>query len=77
MRPANYPRIVPGLLILLYASLLSSTARAQSSPATEWPSYGNDPSGMRYSPLIERRARRIHTSLMLFAFVVAFVGPAF
>src|SRR5882762_1980626 len=53
MRPANYPRIVPGLLILLCASIAAHSARAQSSPATEWPSYGNDPGGMRYSPLTE------------------------
>src|SRR5258707_3658806 len=53
MRPANYPPIVLGLIVLLCATLAAQSAQAQTSAATEWPSYGNDPGGMRYSPLTE------------------------
>src|SRR5258708_5081009 len=53
MRPANYPPIVLGLIVLLCATLAAHSAQAQTSAATEWPSYGNDPGGMRYSPLTE------------------------
>ncbi len=46
-------KIYSSLLALLYAALVSSSAHAQSSPASDWPSYGNDPGGMRYSPLTQ------------------------
>ena len=46
MRPATHSPLVA----LLFATLAAS-ANAQSSPASDWPNYGNDPGGMRYSPL--------------------------
>ena len=41
------------LLALLCAVLTAPSARAQSSAASDWPNYGNDPGGMRYSPLTQ------------------------
>jgi quinoprotein glucose dehydrogenase len=37
------------LLLFLFLTWLVSTARAQSTPDTGWPSYANDPGGTRYS----------------------------
>lgn len=37
--------------ILSLACLLTTTGFAQSNPGQEWPAYGNDAGGMRYSPL--------------------------
>lgn len=42
-----------GVLVIFCVSLASSGARGQTSGHTEWPNYGNDPGGMRYSPLTE------------------------
>jgi quinoprotein glucose dehydrogenase len=53
MRPATHPRIISSLLVLLCATLSSSSAHAQSGAASDWPTYGNDPGGMRYSPLTQ------------------------
>src|SRR5690348_4411659 len=40
--------------IVLCAELLAhSTAKPASSESSEWPNYGNDPGGMRYSPLAQ------------------------
>ncbi len=38
-------------LVLVCLALGATAASAQSSADTEWPNYGNDPGGMRYSPL--------------------------
>jgi len=46
-------RIYWSLLASLFATLASSSAHAQSPAASDWPNYGNDPGGMRYSPLIQ------------------------
>src|SRR5580658_7994378 len=51
MTPANYQRIFIGFLLILSWVVLSPAARAQASHDTEWPNDGNDPGGMRYSPL--------------------------
>src|SRR5215469_12373839 len=41
-------------VLLGYALLwLATHAVAQSTPGTEWPTYANDPSGTRYSPLTQ------------------------
>jgi len=53
MRPAKYRRIIRGLAVLLCAAIASPRAHAQSSAATDWPNYGNDPGGIRYSPLAQ------------------------
>jgi len=50
MRLAKYARMIPGLIVLLWATSSLST-HAQSPAASDWPNYGNDPGGMRYSPL--------------------------
>ena len=46
-------RNVIGLLVFLYLALASSAARGQVSGGAEWPNYGNDPGGMRYSALAQ------------------------
>src|SRR6267142_190340 len=53
MRPTTYPRTIPGPVILLCATLATLSAQAQTPAATDWPNYGNDSGGMRYSPLTE------------------------
>lgn len=49
MRRRNLRHIAPLLFILLSRML----AAAQSASEGDWPSYGNDPGGMRYSSLAE------------------------
>src|ERR1700686_1001276 len=39
------------MLVLIGVAFAGVTARSQTSGDTEWPNYGNDPGGMRYSPL--------------------------
>ena len=46
-------RNVIGLLVFLSVVLASSAARGQVSSGAEWPNYGNDPGGMRYSALTQ------------------------
>lgn len=41
------------IIILLCWSVVGQAARAQVSGDTEWPTYGNDRGGMRYSPLAQ------------------------
>lgn len=42
------------LPVLLLLSAVSLTAQSKTdSPESDWPNYGNDPGGMRYSPLSE------------------------
>lgn len=48
MRRTNYRRIFGVLTSLCMAA---GAAGAQTSTHAEWPNYGNDPGGMRYSPL--------------------------
>ena len=50
-KPSSWKRAMAGLVFLLVAV---GTGRAQN-PATsrEWPAYGNDPGGSRYSPLTQ------------------------
>jgi quinoprotein glucose dehydrogenase len=40
-----------GLLVILCSVVASGKARGQIAANVEWPSYGNDPGGMRYSTL--------------------------
>jgi len=49
MRLAKYSPLVA----LLLATLAATSAHAQSPAASDWPNYGNDPGGMRYSPLTQ------------------------
>ena len=53
MRPAKCSRILIRSVVLLCATLAAASANAQSSTASDWPNYGNDPGGMRYSPLTQ------------------------
>ncbi len=39
------------LLLIICVAFDSAVAHSQVSGGTEWPNYGNDPGGMRYSPL--------------------------
>ena len=39
------------ILIVALACALAGGARAQSSKSTEWPYYGGDQGGMKYSPI--------------------------
>jgi quinoprotein glucose dehydrogenase len=42
-----------GLIAIACSALGTMNLRAQSSGRVEWPTYGNDPGGMRYSPVSE------------------------
>jgi quinoprotein glucose dehydrogenase len=42
-----------GLVVIFCIALVSSGISGQRSKRTEWPNYGNDPGGMRYSPLCQ------------------------
>jgi quinoprotein glucose dehydrogenase len=57
MRGFRYsPSLSPMLAVLgivVCLALFSSIANSQASKDTDWPTYGNDPGGMRYSPLSE------------------------
>src|SRR5271163_2630577 len=50
LRPMHCLCAIAFGLILLQ---LSELGNAQSPRATDWPNYGNDPGGMRYSPLTQ------------------------
>ena len=39
------------IVVIAWLALASAAAGAQASGESEWPSYGNDPGGMRYSPM--------------------------
>jgi len=52
MSRAKYQHIMFRQLVIFCCGVLAySAARGQVPGDTEWPSYGNDPGGMRYSPL--------------------------
>ena len=51
MDERRYPQLMVGMLVISAIALASSAARGQATGNTEWISYGNDPGGMRYSPL--------------------------
>jgi len=68
MPPTTYPRTIPGLVVLFCATLAPQAAHAQSSAATNWPTYGNDPGGMRYSPLTEINRENVATLKIAWVF---------
>src|SRR5262245_28553295 len=49
MRARTHSKVA--LLVVL--SIASSGARGQTSGRAEWPNYGHDPGGMRYSRLVQ------------------------
>ncbi len=48
---ANTTRCVSRLMVLCCVAVGTAVGQGQSSGNTDWPNYGNDPGGMRYSPL--------------------------
>src|ERR1700719_1529365 len=51
MDKLGHSKSILGLLFIVCAAPVTPVARAQVSANTDWPNYGNDPGGMRYSPL--------------------------
>lgn len=51
MRHARSPQNIFRLLAIVCLIFASAAALSQASSDTDWPNYGNDPGGMRYSPL--------------------------
>ncbi len=49
------------LLAIACIVLASLSARGQTSGDTEWPNYGNDPGGMRYSSLVQINRENVST----------------
>jgi quinoprotein glucose dehydrogenase len=51
MRTLHWSKeVMSGVLLVAF---LTCTAAAQQKTETDWPAYGNDPGGMRYSPLTQ------------------------
>src|SRR5438477_9398631 len=48
---ARSPQSAFRLLVIVCLAVVNTVALGQVSGDTEWPNYGNDPGGMRYSPL--------------------------
>ena len=61
MGEARYPQSMFRLFVIVCAAFASVAARGQVSGDTEWPNYGNDPGGMRYSPLTEINRENVST----------------
>lgn len=61
MGKAGYPRKTLRLLVTIWVAFVSLSASGQTSKDTEWPSYGNDPGGMRYSPLSQINRENVAT----------------
>lgn len=53
MGTAKHPHCKLGLLVIFCFALARSDASGQASGRTEWPTYGNDPGGTRYSLLTQ------------------------
>jgi quinoprotein glucose dehydrogenase len=49
------------LLAIAFMALATALAHGQASGDTEWPNYGNDPGGMRYSPLSQINRENVST----------------
>ena len=51
----------PRSIALLALGIVSSVAEAQSAPSSEWPAYGRDAFGSRYSPLVQITRENVGT----------------
>ncbi len=51
MGKAKIPKLLCGLILMGCMTIWNDVACGQSSGNTEWPNYGSDPGGMRYSTL--------------------------
>ncbi|MGQ0642879.1 MAG: pyrroloquinoline quinone-dependent dehydrogenase [Gemmatimonadaceae bacterium] len=47
------PRLFVRLVLLFAPSLVANAVAAQGTPRSDWPNYGRDPGGARFSPLTE------------------------
>src|ERR1700724_383387 len=61
MGEATYPPSLLRLFVIVCVSFASVAAHGQVSSDTEWPSYGNDPGEMRYSPLSQINRENVQT----------------
>jgi quinoprotein glucose dehydrogenase len=61
MAEAGYPQSVFPLFVIVFMAFASAAARAQVPGDSEWPNYGNDPGGMRYSPLSQINRENVST----------------
>lgn len=60
MSPKTRRRSVMILLVAVYSAVvICPTVSAQDFKASEWPTYGNDPGGMRYSPLAQINRKNV------------------
>ena len=55
-------------LLVIFCAATISLSSAQSSSDTEWPTYGNDPGGMRYSPLSQINRDNVSTLKVAWTF---------
>ena len=61
MGEARYRQRLYGVLAIACMALASPMARGQASGDAEWPNYGNDPGGMRYSSLAQINRENVST----------------
>ena len=55
---ALFPVAVSTLLVAgTFYDAVDAQNKAPAKPSTEWPTYGHDPGGMRFSPLTELTRR--------------------
>jgi quinoprotein glucose dehydrogenase len=64
MSDARYPQNILRMLVVVCVAF-AGAAHGQTSDTTvpnyEWPNYGNDPGGMRYSPLAQINRENVST----------------
>jgi quinoprotein glucose dehydrogenase len=68
MRRANYGKRIFGILLIVYMAIASPCAHGQGPGNTEWPNYGNDAGGMRYSPLTQINRENVSKLKVAWAF---------
>src|SRR5258708_39007606 len=61
MGETRSPQSTFRLLVIVCVAFASAVARGQVSGDTEWPNYGNDPGGMRYSPVSQITRENVST----------------
>ena len=60
---------------LLWLAILGLSASAQSSKEVEWPNYGNDPGGMRYSTLAQINRENVAKLQVAWTFHTGDISP--
>jgi quinoprotein glucose dehydrogenase len=68
MAEARYPQSMFRLFVIVCVAVASAAARGQVPGDSEWPNYGNDPGGMRYSLLSQINRENVSTLKVAWTF---------